>query len=45
MNVTVITPMITPPTLLRAHCLDEPGAGIPHAGINEWAVGQPAVLP
>jgi hypothetical protein len=37
-------PMITP-TLLRARSLDEPGAGIPHAGISEGAVGKPAVLP
>jgi len=35
--------MITP-TLLRARPRDEPGAGLPHAGISEGAVGQPAVL-
>jgi hypothetical protein len=33
------------PILLRARSLDEPGAGIPHAGIWEGTVGQPAVLP
>jgi len=44
MAATVVTPMITP-TLLRARSLDEPGAGIPHAGISEGAVGQLAVLP
>ena len=30
--------MITP-ALLRALSLDEPGAGIPHAGISEGPVG------
>jgi hypothetical protein len=35
--------MITP-TLLPAHSRDEPGAGIPHAGISEGAVGNPAGL-
>jgi len=30
--------MITP-TLLRARSLEEPGAGIPYAGISEGAVG------
>jgi len=44
MAATVSTPMITP-ILLRARDLDEPGAGIPHAGICEGAVGQPAILP
>ncbi len=29
----------------EASGLEEPGAGIPHAGICEEAVGQPAVLP
>lgn len=33
------------PSPLRARSLDEPGAGIPHAGISEGPVGQPAVLP
>ena len=28
-----------------ARSFEEPGAGIPHAGICEGAVGQPAVLP
>ena len=36
--------MITP-ILLRARSLDEPCAGIPHAGIGEGAAGQPTVLP
>jgi len=31
--------------LLRALSLDEPGAGIPHAGIGEGVVGKPALLP
>jgi hypothetical protein len=43
MPATVTTPMITP-TLLRARSLDEPSSGMPHAGISEGAVGQPAVL-
>ena len=30
--------------LLRARSLDEPGAGIPQAGISERAVGQPVAL-
>ena len=30
--------------LLRARSLDEPGAGIPHAGISEVVVGKPALL-
>ena len=30
---------------MRTCSLDEPGAGIPHAGICEGDVGQPAVLP
>src|ERR1017187_2878862 len=38
------TPMITP-TQLHARSLDEPGAGIPRAGICEGAVGKPALLP
>ena len=33
------------PTLLRARSLDEPGAGILHAGISEGAVGKQAPLP
>jgi len=36
--------MITPPILLRALSLDEPGAGIPHAGISKGGVGKPIVL-
>jgi hypothetical protein len=36
--------MITP-TLLRARSLDEPGSGIPHAGIREGAVEKLVVLP
>jgi len=44
MPAMVSTPMITP-NLPRARSLDEPGAGIPHAGISEGAVGQPALLP
>lgn len=36
---------MTFPALPRARSLDEPGAGIPHAGISQGAVGQPAVLP
>ena len=35
--------MITP-ALLRARSIEEPGAGIPFAGMCEWAVGQLAVL-
>ena len=31
--------------ILCTRSLDEPGAGIPHAGISEGAAGQPAVLP
>jgi hypothetical protein len=44
MAATVITPMITP-ALLRARSLDEPGPGLPHAGISEGAAGKAAVLP
>ena len=33
------------PGQLRARSLDEPGAGIPHAGICEGPAGQPTVLP
>lgn len=29
----------------EARILEEPGAVVPHAGICEGAVGQPAVLP
>jgi len=36
--------MITPISL-RARFRDEPGAGIPHAGISEGAVGLSALLP
>jgi hypothetical protein len=32
-------PKMITPTLLRARSFDEPGAGIPHAGICEAAVG------
>ena len=38
-------PLMFTPTLLRARSLDEPGAGIPHPGVSEGAVGQLAVLP
>jgi hypothetical protein len=31
-------------TLLHARSLDEPGAGVPHAGISEGTVGEPADL-
>jgi hypothetical protein len=44
MPATVRTPMIAA-TLLRACSPDEPGSGIPHAGIRERAVGRPASLP
>ena len=43
MAASVSAPMITP-ALLRARSLDEPGAGIPQAGISERAVGRPAIL-
>jgi hypothetical protein len=42
MATAVSTPMITP-TLLRELFLDEPGAGIPQAGLCEGAGGKPAV--
>ena len=35
---TVSTPMITP-TLLRARSLDEPGEGMPYAGISRSSGG------
>ena len=33
------------PTCAEASCVEEPGAGKPHAGICEGATGQPVVLP
>jgi hypothetical protein len=33
------------PSFLRALSLGEPGVGVPHAGISEKAVGEPAPLP
>ena len=38
------SPLMITSAYLRARSLDEPGAGIQHAGISEEAVGQPAFL-
>jgi hypothetical protein len=39
-NAAMITPIHR-----CAHLIDEPGAGILHAGISERVVGKPALLP
>jgi len=40
-----VKPLMMTPIVLRARSLNEPGAGIPHAGISEGAVGKPAGPP
>ena len=44
-HLNVRQPSMITQTILRARSSDEPGAGIPHAGISEGAIGKPVVLP